>query len=62
MIELVQTEHDDPGFLALTQRIVNGAIAILRVHEVYLVQVDNWFDHKWLGWGSRWKNKDIKKL
>ena len=62
MIELVPTENDDPAFLSVAQRIVNGAIAALRVREVYLVQIDNWFDHKWLGWWSRWKNRRVEKL
>ena len=53
MIELAPVEHDDAAFLALAQRIVNGAIATLQIHEVFLVHLDNWFDYKWLGWRSR---------
>jgi hypothetical protein len=53
MIELVPAEHDDLAFLSLAQRIINGAIVELRMREVYLVHIDNWFDHKWLGWWSR---------
>ena len=49
MIELLPAENDDVAFLELAQRVVNGAIAVLQVHEIYLVHVDNWFDHKWLG-------------
>jgi hypothetical protein len=62
MIEFTPTLHDDVAFLALVQRIVNGAIAILEVCEVYLVHVDNWFDHKWLGWWSSWKHHDLQEL
>jgi hypothetical protein len=62
MIELIPTETDDPAFLSLAQRIVNGAIAALQVREVYLVHIDNWFDHKWLGWWSIWKQEELKKL
>jgi hypothetical protein len=53
VIELIPSWRDDIGFLSLVQRIVNGAIISLHAHEVYLVQVHNWFDWKWLGWGSR---------
>jgi len=53
MIELIPSEYDDDAFLSLVQKIVNGAIISLQVREVYLVQVDNWFDWKWLGWRSR---------
>jgi len=62
MIELTPSENDDPAFLTLVQRIVNGAIAILEVREVCLVHIDNWFDHKWLGWWSSWDHKELKKL
>jgi hypothetical protein len=53
MIELIPGEGVDVEFLALVQRIVNGALDALDVREVFLVHVDNWFDHKWLGWRSR---------
>src|SRR6266576_3106244 len=59
MIELVPTENDDAAFLALAQRIVNGAIVELGMREVFLVHVDNWFDHKWLGWWSR-KDEELR--
>lgn len=62
MIELVPAENDDAAFLSLAQRIVNGALAALQVREVYLVHVDNWFDHKWLGWWSTWEHKEPKEL
>ncbi len=62
MIELVPSEHDDPAFLQLAQRIVNGAVAALEVREVYLVHIDNWFDHKWLGFWSRGENRELTRL
>jgi hypothetical protein len=62
MIELVHTENDESAFLLLAQRILNGAIAALQAREVYLVHVDNWFDHKWLGWWSKWKHKELQEL
>jgi hypothetical protein len=62
MIELIPTEGDDVAFLALVQRIVNGAIAELQVRDVYLVHIDNWFDHKWLGFWSRWRRKKCEEL
>jgi len=59
MIELDAAEHDDTAFLAIAQRIVNGAVEQLQVREVFLVHIDNWFDHKWLGWWSR-KEEDLR--
>jgi hypothetical protein len=62
MIQLISEEHDDGAFLSLAQRLVNGAITALQMHDVYLVQIDNWFDHKWLGWRSQWRQKNLEEL
>ena len=61
MIELIPSEHDG-ACLQLARRIVNGAVAAVWAWEVYLVQVDCWFDHKWLGFWSRGRNKDQWEL
>jgi hypothetical protein len=58
MIELTPTDSDDPAFLALTQRIINGAVAAHELRDVFLVHVDTWFDHKWLGWWC-WKGIEL---
>ncbi|HLN33144.1 MAG TPA: hypothetical protein VK395_35770 [Gemmataceae bacterium] len=58
MIDMIAGKHDDPAFVALAQRIVNGVIASLQTREVHLVHVDNWFDHKWLGWWS-WREEEL---
>ena len=60
MLELVGADQDDAAFLTLAQRIVNGAIAALEVHEVYLVYIDNWFDFKWLRWGTTGRDEQLR--
>jgi hypothetical protein len=40
--------QDDPAFLGLIDRIIANLVRLERPGEVYLVHVDNWFDHKWL--------------
>ena len=60
MIEFIPADHDDVDFLSLAQRIMNGAVATLQIGEVFLVHVDNWFDHKWLGWGSRKREEELR--
>jgi hypothetical protein len=61
MFEFVPTESDDPAFLSLAERIINAAIPDLKVLEVYVVHLDNWFDFKWLGWWS-WKEPELSRL
>jgi hypothetical protein len=58
MIELTPTGNDDPGFLSLTKRMINGAASAHEVRDVFLVHIDSWFDHKWLGWWS-WKGNGL---
>jgi len=58
MIELVPIDNDDAVCLLLAQRIINGALAALEIRQVFLVHVDTWFDHKWLGWWS-WKGNEL---
>jgi hypothetical protein len=53
MIELAPGDRDDVEFLSLVQRIINGAVTALEVRDVYLVETDNWFDWKWLGFWSK---------
>jgi hypothetical protein len=62
MIELTPSEDDDFEFLAMVRRILNGAIAALEMCEVYVVQTNNWFDFKWLGWWSWEKQAGPKEL
>lgn len=62
MIPLIAAADDDAEFLTLAERILSGAVAALEVREVYLVRVDNWFDHKWLGWRSRWRHGELQEL
>jgi hypothetical protein len=58
MIELVTTPNDDPVFLSLAARILNGAVLAHEVCDVFVVHIDTWFDHKWLGWWS-WKGNSL---
>lgn len=60
MMKLPPSDKDDPAFLALANHILNGAVATLEISEVFLVQVDNWFDHKWLGWRSRGDDPELR--
>jgi hypothetical protein len=59
MIKLFPAEDDDIAFLSLVERIVNGAVVELRMREVFIVKIDNWFDHKWLRWWSR-KEEELR--
>lgn len=40
--------HDDPEYLGCIDRIVSKLVIRDEPNEVYLIRIDNWFDHKWL--------------
>jgi hypothetical protein len=38
----------DPAFIALVRQIITGLLKRVSADELFLIQIDNWFDHKWL--------------
>jgi hypothetical protein len=53
MIELKPTESDDPAFVGLVARVLNGAVLRYEPVDIYVVQIDGWFDHKWLAFAGK---------
>lgn len=47
MIELKATESDDPQFVRMVSQILNGEMNCYKPNEIYVVHLDNWFDHWW---------------
>jgi len=46
--EIVVGETDDPYFIGLANRVVSGLLARHKPENAWIIQIDNWFDHKWL--------------
>ncbi len=53
MVKLTTKENDDPLFIELVSRILNGAIRCYKPTEIYIVQIDNWFDHRWRAFSGK---------
>lgn len=47
MVELRETTGADSGFVQIVERALNDVLEHSRPGEVYVVQVDGWFDYKW---------------
>lgn len=47
-IEIAVTKTDDPYFVMMLSSLVNGLVGRNEPAELWIVQIDNWFDHKWL--------------
>jgi hypothetical protein len=41
-------ETDDPRFIQLVNSLLNGVIASDTPDTVWVIKIENWFDHKWL--------------
>lgn len=55
MIQIASDESrsDAPEFIALVEQIIRGAVTVHRPAETLLFRIDNWFDHKWLGFSGK---------
>ena len=47
-VQLRPTKRDEPEFIRLLTCVVDGILAQAKSKELYVVAIDNWFDHKWL--------------
>lgn len=46
--QVVVGETDDPYFIQLANSLVAGLVAHFKPETLWIIQIDNWFDHKWL--------------
>jgi hypothetical protein len=47
-MQIAAGETDDPQFITLLNSLVRGLIREDTPQELWIIQIDNWFDHKWL--------------
>ena len=47
-LEILPEPNDDADFLRLLDLIISALIKASCPEEIYLIRIDNWFDHKWL--------------
>ena len=47
-INLSITPEDDIDFIRIIKKIINSVVIKHKPVNVVIVQIDNWFDHKWL--------------
>jgi hypothetical protein len=53
MIKLIETDKDDPGFVSLLESMIMNLLKESATEEVYVFQLNNWFDHKWLNYSGQ---------
>ena len=47
-MKILVGESDDPYFIALLDSLVRGLVKRETPEGLWIIQIDNWFDHKWL--------------
>jgi hypothetical protein len=51
-LEIPVQPNDDPGFLDLICRAITAELEVKTAQEVFVIRIDNWFDHKWLNFSG----------
>ena len=58
MITLEPRENIDDSFVAIVEQILDNTLQLHQPSDVYVVLIDNWFDHKWLEFDSNRNDSD----
>ena len=53
MFDLGMAPDDDRGFIELVSRLNAGAVATHGPPDLLIYKINNWFDHKWLGFSGK---------
>ena len=53
MIKLVKSENDHQEFIEKAEKLIHVTINDFKPEEVFIIQVDNWFDKKWLSFSGK---------
>jgi hypothetical protein len=58
MISLKSKVNIDESFSSIVEQILGSILKSHQFEEVYVMLIDNWFDHKWLEFHSNQKDSD----
>jgi hypothetical protein len=52
-MEILVKQNDDPEFVESVKHVIAGCINDGFPNKILVIKIDNWFDHKWLGFSGR---------
>ena len=52
-IQIAAGETDDPQFIIQLNSLVRGLVNEEAPQELWIIRIDNWFDHKWLRFSGK---------
>lgn len=50
--EILTNPSDDPQFVGLLTRIISKLVNASFPEQIFVMKIDNWFDHKWLNFSG----------
>jgi hypothetical protein len=53
MVTINATDRNDPQFVEFVTRIIDAVAKFYRPDEIYITQIDHWFDHKWKAFSGK---------
>jgi hypothetical protein len=51
-MEIKTNPNDDPQFVELVMHIISGLVNGSFPEQIFVMKIDNWFDHKWLNFSG----------
>ena len=52
-MKLLVKQNDDPQFVELVKQVISACVNESVPNKVFVIKIDNWFDHKWLGFSGK---------
>ena len=52
-MEILTKQSDDPEFVELVKHVIAGCVNDGFPRTIIVIKIDNWFDHKWLGFSGK---------
>ncbi len=52
-MEILTKPNDDPQFVELVSHVISSCINDSAPEEIFVMKIDNWFDHKWLNFSGK---------
>src|SRR5829696_2437383 len=52
-MEILTKQSDDPEFVELVKHVIAGCVHDGFPRTIIVIKIDNWFDHKWLGFSGK---------
>lgn len=53
MVDIPSDDSDDPQFIELAERVINGEAALVSAEVLHIVRIDSWFGDRWYSFAGK---------